>query len=369
MTANRSLCCVEALDLKRLHLRALVARYLVLFALFLVSGLSFVTPVRGQQPHWVKLAPFPDPCPELIGATANGKVYVFGGLLGTNVKGLVYEYDPAADKWTKKKNMPLPAHHAMAVSYANKIYVFGGGGIVTPGGPNWMPLDNSWEYDPQNDTWKALAPMPTARGAGIAALVGNKVYVIGGASVHPGAKLVSLTPTGAHRSLDTNEVYDISTNKWETRSPMPTGRNHMAAGVVNGKIYVIGGRVGSVFVVASATDIVEEYDPATDSWGYAHARMPTTRSGVTFATYSGKIYVIGGEYLNNLIVGAFRDIEAYDPVSDSWSALPPMDLPLNAPSAVVLGNRLYIISGQMQSGSIGGDALASSSVNALEFSN
>jgi N-acetylneuraminic acid mutarotase len=148
---------------------------------------------------------------------------------------------------------------------------------------------------------------------------------------------------------------------------MPTGRNHMAAGVVNGKIYVIGGRVGSVFVVASATDIVEEYDPANDSWGYAHARMPTTRSGVTFATYAGKIYVIGGEYLNNLIVGAFRDIEAYDPAADAWSALPPMDMPLNAPSAVTLGNRLYIISGQMQSGSIGGDSLASSSVNALEF--
>jgi N-acetylneuraminic acid mutarotase len=119
--------------------------------------------------------------------------------------------------------------------------------------------------------------------------------------------------------------------------------------------------------VASATDIVEEYDPGTDTWGYARARMPTTRSGLTFATYAGKIYVIGGEYLNNLIVGAFRDIEAYDPASDTWSILPPMDEPRNAPASAVIGNRLYIISGQMQSGSIGGEALASSSVDALEF--
>ena len=341
--------------------RKVFASFVLLFSLHLAS------PARAQQAHWVKLAPFPDPCPELIGATSNGKLFVFGGLLGPKVKGLVYEYDPAANKWTKKKNMPLPAHHAMAVGYGDKIYLFGGGGEPIPGGGNWMPLDNSWEYDTVHDTWKALAPMPTPRGAGVAALVGTKVYVIGGASVHPGAKLVSLTPNGPHRSLDSNEVYDISTNKWAARAPMPTGRNHMAAGVVNGKIYVIGGRVGSVFVVASATDIVEEYDPATDTWGYARARMPTTRSGLTFATYAGKIYVIGGEYLNNLIVGAFRDIEAYDPASDTWSILPPMDEPRNAPASAVIGNRLYIISGQMQSGSIGGEALASSSVDALEF--
>ncbi len=339
----------------------------IFLPLVLLSTVAYAPTVRAQQVHWLKLAPFPDPCPELIGATANGKLYAFGGLLGQNVKGLVYEYDPAANKWNKKKNMPLPAHHAMAVGYGDKVYLFGGGGIVTPGGPNWVPLDNSWEYDTTHDTWRALAPMPTPRGAGIAALVGTKVYVIGGASVHPGARLVSLTPTGPHRSLDTNEVYDISTNKWETRSPMPTGRNHMAAGVVNGKIYVIGGRVGSVFVVASATDIVEEYDPATDTWGYAKARMPTPRSGLTFATYAGKIYVIGGEYLNNLIVGAFRDVEAYDPASDTWSILSPMDLPRNAPASAVIGNRLYVISGQMQSGSIGGDALASNATDALEF--
>jgi N-acetylneuraminic acid mutarotase len=341
--------------------RALVVTVMVL------SGLWGDFAVRAQQGHWVKLAPFPDPCPELIGASANGKMYAFGGLLGPAVKGLVYEYDPAANTWTKKRNMPLPAHHVMAVGYGDKIYLFGGGGMQTPGGPNWVPLDNSWEYDTAHDAWKALAPMPTPRGAGVAALVGTKVYVIGGASVHPGAKLVSLTPTGPHRSLDTNEVYDISTNKWESRSPMPTGRNHMAVGVVNGKIYVIGGRVGSVFVVASATDIVEEYDPATDHWGYAMARMPTARSGLTFATYAGKIYVAGGEYLNNLIVGAFRDLEAYDPATDSWSVLPPMELPRNAPAAAVIGNRLYIVSGQMQSGSIGGDALASSATDAFEF--
>ena len=78
---------------------------------------------------------------------------------------------------------------------------------------------------------------------------------------------------------------------------MPTGRNHAFSGVVNGKIYVIGGRIGHGFVTTSSnTDVVEEYDPAQDMWGVAKARMITPRSGGGWATYNGKIYVSGGEY-------------------------------------------------------------------------
>ena len=40
--------------------------------------------------------------------------------------GIVYEYDAAADKWTKKTSMPVPAHHAALAEYRGKIYVFGG---------------------------------------------------------------------------------------------------------------------------------------------------------------------------------------------------------------------------------------------------
>jgi N-acetylneuraminic acid mutarotase len=339
----------------------------VLAIIVIASGTLLFDASARAQARWVKLAPFPDPCPELAGAAANGKVYLFGGLLNTDVKGLVFEYDPAADKWTKKKNMPLPAHHIAFTEYRGKIYLFGGGAPVEPGGGIWVPLGNSWEYDPASDSWKALAPMPTARGSALAAAVGNKIYVIGGASVHPGAKLVSLSAAVPHRSLATNEVYDPATNKWETRSPMPTARNHAAIGMVNGKIYILGGRVGSVFVNASATDVVEQYDPATDSWGIARARMPTARSGTAYGTYGGKIYVAGGEYLNSTVVGAFRDLEAYDPARNEWTMLPAMSIPRNGPAGVVLGHRLYIVSGQMQSGSIGGTSLASPSTDAFEL--
>lgn len=322
------------------------------------------------QGRWVKLARFPEPAQEIGGTAGNGKVYVFGGLpIGGNMapKGLVWVYDIASDTWAKKKPMPLPAHHLAVTEYRGKVYVFGGGAQLEPGGPNWVPINNAWEYDPANDTWKALAPMPTARGAAVAAAAGGKIYVIGGASVHPGAKIVGLTATVPHRSLGTNEAYDPDTNKWETRSPMPTSRNHTAIGVVNGKIYVLGGRLGAVFVNASATDVVEEYDPATDSWGFAKARMPSPRSGTAYGTYQGKIYVAGGEYLDNQIVGVYRDLQAYDPATNEWILLPSMTIPRHGLVGGVSGNRFFVVSGHMQSGNIYGDPMDSDETNAFDF--
>jgi N-acetylneuraminic acid mutarotase len=327
--------------------------------------------VRAQE-RWVKRAPFPEPSQEIAGAAANGKLYIFGGLRAepnSTPKGLVWEYDAAADKWTKKKPMPLPAHHLAVAEYQGKIYLFGGAAQRVPGGGNWFPINNAWEYDPATDSWKALAPMPTARGAAVAAAVGDKIYVIGGASVHPGAKLVSLGPNPIlpHRALPTNEAYDPATNTWETRSPMPTARNHAAIGVVNGKIYVLGGRIGSVFVGASPTDVVEEYDPATDMWGFAKARMPMPRTGTAYGTYEGKIYVAGGEYLDNDVVGTYRDLDAFDPVTDTWTSLPPLSIPRHGLVGAVIGDHFYVVSGHMQSAAVFGDAMDSDANDAFEL--
>jgi N-acetylneuraminic acid mutarotase len=106
----------------------------------------------------VKLAPFPEPAEEILGVAANGKLCVFCGLApGWKPIGMVYEYDPAADRWTKKKPMPLASHHVSFTEHRGKIYAFGGFVLPPSGPPAWVPIDNAWEYDPANDSWRARA--------------------------------------------------------------------------------------------------------------------------------------------------------------------------------------------------------------------
>src|SRR5258706_12344407 len=82
--------------------------------------------------------------------------------------------------------------------------------------------------------------MPTTRGGGVAGVVNGKIYVIGGAGPMPDASPPVIRPRQPQRSLGTVEEYDPATNKWRARAPMPTPCNHMGGEAVNGKIYVIG---------------------------------------------------------------------------------------------------------------------------------
>ncbi len=331
-----------------------MARSRLLLALVIVAAAD-LSPAAAQAPSpWVKLAPFPEPAEELYGVAAGGKLYVFGGLApGWVPRGLVFEYDPAANAWAKKRPMALASHHVAVTELNGKIYLFGGFVPPRSGPPAWVPIDNAWEYDPAADSWKALAPLPTRRGSPVAAAVGGRIYVIGGASTHPGSSEPSVHPARPHRALGTVEEYDPAANTWRTRSPMPTARNHAAIGVVNGKIYVIGGRVGAAFIgVASNTDVVEEYDPATDQWGAIKARMPTARSAVAWGVHGGRIYVAGGEFQDDRLMAAFRALEAYEPATNRWTALPRMPVPRHGLAGGVLGNRLHLVSGDVQSAGI-----------------
>ena len=238
-----------------------------------VLGMAFCAAALAQG-KWVKAAAFPEAGEELLGAAANGKMYVFCGLApGWKPIGMVYEYDPATDKWTKKKPMALASHHVAFTEMNGKIYAFGGFVPPESGPPAWVPINNAWEYDPAADTWKALAPMPTKRGSPVAVALNGKIYVIGGATTPPNQPdVTAVHPARPHVVLGTVEEYDPATDTWRARTSMPTPRNHAVGAAVNGKVYVIGGRVGGAFIgIAADIDVVEEYDPGHGPLG-RHAR-------------------------------------------------------------------------------------------------
>src|SRR6202008_2511134 len=172
------------------------------------------------------------------------KMYVIGGWGEGKEAGINYEYDPASGAWTKKKSMPGPAHHAALGTSNGKIYVCRG--FVAPEkspppiGAAWEPIDNVWEYDPAADSWRALAPLPTRAGAGVAVEVRGKIYFMGGVTTVAGAKAPFFTFMGPCKVLNTNYVYGPAAARWKSCKPMAVPRIHAFAAAVSGKLYVIG---------------------------------------------------------------------------------------------------------------------------------
>ena len=318
--------------------------------------LGTVTLTSQAPGRWItdKFAPMPEPEEEITAVVASNRLYLIGGNRGGRPEWPrhVLEYDLAANRWTAKKPTPFSADHMAAAAVGAKIYVFGGQG---EGGVN-KPLNTAWEYDPAADSWRALAPMPTGRTAAAAVEVGGRIHVVGGNTV-------------GGLTVGTNDVFDPAGNRWESRAAMPTPRNHPAAGAVAGKIYVIGGRLAAPNIggfLSSNTDVVEEYDPAANTWR-AMTKMPTPRSGHGWTTHQGRIYVAGGEVRDSHMDAIFRDVEVFDPAINDWYRLPPMPTARHGVNLAAFGNRLHAIGGHIAFAATGETNLHTPAHEVFEF--
>jgi len=318
---------------------------------------------RGQG-SWTQMAPLPQGANEVVGAAVDGLLYVYGGermqtravIRGMNLRtqplGVFWAYDPKTDAWTRLKPNPVPVHHAAAAAIGNKFYLFGGFRLPDTGNIGWYPENRAWVYDTKMQHWSELPPMPTPRGAMAAVAVGNKIYVVGGAKIPSGTELPDgLRPDGPIEILSTMEMFDTDTNTWTALKPMTLPRNHHDIAYLNGKLYVLGGNVGSCFPGGWASNVPmnEVYDIAGDTWSTS-APMPTARSGIGAAVIDGKIYVIGGEgwvdeSSGAMHTGVVHTNEAYDPKSDRWLEETPMPIARHGFAKGVIDGKLYAVSG------------------------
>jgi N-acetylneuraminic acid mutarotase len=321
----------------------------------LVVGIASATAAQAQG-KWRSGAPIPQGANEVIGAAVGGQIYVYGGQDATMTpQGLFFKYDPAKDQWTKLASNPVAVHHSSAVGIGRKLYVIGGFRLPTTGKVGWYPENKAWAYDIDSGQWSALPPMPTARGALAAVAVGKKIYVNGGGGIPAGTDMPDGIIGGGPQELyATMEVFDTETNKWSTLAPMLTPRNHHSMAAVDGKIYSIGGRVGSCFSNGWGTNVWmnEEYDIAANIWR-VRAPMPTARSGTAIGVSNGKIYVLGGEGWVDEFGGVFRANEVYDPKTNTWSRAARMLTPRHGFAAAEIGPVIYAVSGVNNAGGAG----------------
>eukprot|EP00250_Pteridium_aquilinum_P014081 c21765_g1_i1 orf=591-1865(+) len=159
-----------------------------------------------------------------------------------------------------------------------------------------------WQvFSPLQNAWKDLSPMPgpLKSGSGFAVLDG-KLLVIGGA-------------VGESKSSAVADVllYDSSLNRWRKIANMHTPRYEFACAVLDGSVYVVGGRgVGG----KNLSD-VEVYDVQRDMW----TKLPSLRRarwGGIGCGLEGKLYVMAGR--SSFTIGHSRCVDVYDPVKGQW---------------------------------------------------
>lgn len=223
---------------------------------------------------------------------------------------LWYALDPISGKWLRLPPMP----NVFVEDEAKK-------GLAAIPRRMWNMLGSSIKIADVIMKWfirkDALDQMPFC-GCSIGAVDGC-IYALGGFSKASAMKSVWR--------------YDPVTNSWTEGSPMSVGRAYSKTGVLNNKLYVVGGVTrgrGGLNPLQSA----EVYDPHTGTWSqlpnmpFAKAQvLPTAfladllkpiATGMT--SYRGRLFVPQSLYCWPFFVDVGGEV--YDPDINSWLEMP-----------------------------------------------
>jgi len=180
-----------------------------------------------------------------------------------------------------------------------------------------------YEYDIATNTYTAKANSTYTHAYPAFGLIDGKIYVVGG------------------RDDYKHEVYDIANDAWSEKADYPIANVDICgSGVYNGKLYVFGGYDGTNYYSETY-----EYDPATDSWT-AKTSMPVENSNMAFATIGKYIFSFGGRNSSEYLNSCYR----YDTENDTWTTIANYPFSGNAARAVKLSNTKIIICGGWDDG-------------------
>jgi len=261
----------------------------------------------------------------------------------------VERFDPATNAWVKKAPMPAGRFRfAAAVDYNDYVHVLGGHqschtddgyGSVCSSADYQFTSDQAHDvyYDTPSTTigtgqWAAEVltnPRTVPRLSDNVAIYYNyNIYLIGGLDS------TSVTPASVRAEV---HIYNTLTQVWSTGASLPAVRDRYGAALMDGKIYVMGGR-DQADAAASTTYI---YNIAANTWSTGGA-LKTARSDHCAAAANGKLYVVGGW------TGAYSTLKSVEVSTNngaSWSLTTDIPEERGDVSCAASGNKVFVIGG------------------------
>lgn len=313
------------------------------------------TPEQANEGQWVTLAPLPVARQEhATVAVDENTIALVGGVHpiynGTEQISLattnsVHLYDIPSDTWRNATPAPVALNHPNVASANGKIYLLGGLMEVADPSPlffDWPASGESHVYDPATDAWTALEPMPAGaeRGSAAMGVHGDMIYLAGG---------MTFVSDEGQDGISSVLAFNMTSGAWQdvpsAAADLPGPRQHALGAVVEDTLYVLGGRHESPEDLKSDVFMLDMTD-LDAGWTTAQP-MPTARGGIFGAALKGDIYVFGGEGNSDSEIGIFQQAERLSLQSGEWTEMQPTELARHGTSAVAAGDRMYVGGGGM----------------------
>lgn len=235
-------------------------------------------------------------------------------------------------------------NHINAAVVDGRVYVLGGLADLGEREPAWRGVGDAFVYSPSTGVWESLPALPEGeeRGSAAVGVYGSKIILAGGMTD------LELSGNTSQNSVAVVSVFDTKSREWldvsRKEKYMSEGRDHAGAAVVDGKMYVLGGRDRGQENVKDTVFVLDLCD-FDAGWRVSEKRMPTPRGGVAAGVVGKKVYVFGGEGNSDAESGVFDQVEAYDTEANRWDSAGTMKVARHGTYAVGVGRRVYVPGG------------------------
>ena len=207
-----------------------------------ISAVEMYDPASAT---WQIVSQMPTPRYGAASVVADSAIWLIGGSSGhdNSPSDLVEKYYPAENRWEQlPARLTIARSDPMAAALDGEIFVFGG--------YFYGPLGNYEKYDPATNAWQAVGNLLYSAASSGCVAYKNQVWIIGG-----------MGQSGAMKNVQIFQLGDGS-YEWTEGPTLDEPRRETAAAVVNNKLYVIGGRgtknwqtLNSIAVFDITTDV------------------------------------------------------------------------------------------------------------------
>lgn len=274
-----------------------------------------------------KAADMPEPRTEVVGALWQGRIAVAGGLTLDGGASRRFDlWDPATDSWTAGPDLPAPLHHAGMAVLGDRLYVVGG--YSNGPGQDWDAVDEVSSLGPGEVRWRAETVLGEDRGALAVAAVDGRLVALGG--VIDGAVTARV------------ESWAPGESRWRVEPDLLEAREHHAAATVDGRVYAVAGRTAGLDTNLAS---VESWSPG-GTWTPAPP-LTHARSGIGATVVGERLCTTGGEGPG----GTIASLECLGrDVAGTWSVVGELAQPRHGLAVVARAGRIHVIGGGLAPG-------------------
>lgn len=291
------------------------------------GGAPAATSSTSTTPPAARAAPaeLPVPRTEVSGVTWLGRLVVAGGLTPDGgASSLVHLWSPGDNRWLPGPPLPRPLHHTALAVLGDRLYLVGG--YTNAPGQDWVPQTAVASLGDGEAAWREEPPLPSPRGALAAAVAGGVLVAMGGEA--------------GGSPLGSTSVYDPASRAWRAGPDLSRPREHLAAASAGDRVYAIAGRTGA----EGNFTVVESLSPTGDRAWRREPDLARSRGGIGADAVNGILCVAGGEEA----AGTIAPVECL--VDGAWRSVADLARPRHGLAVMALDGSLHVVGGGDQPG-------------------